>query len=217
MFLANNGPTTTANINNSVAQHSVAILSVNGTAFGQFCNINTDGVLFCTGSVSALVAVDNGQRHVALHAVESPENWFEDFGNGRLESGVGAVALEPTFAQTVNIGSEYHVFLTPEGECRGLYVTNKSASGFEVHELGGGQSNVAFEYRIVALRRGYENARLEDETAMVAKVKDNMPKPSAIPAKRWMPPVRPQPYTASAIPANDAVVGAKPAAGSSTH
>jgi hypothetical protein len=217
MFLQNNSVSTTAVINDQVNQHGVAILSVNGNAFGQFCNINTDGVLFCTGSVSALVPVGNSQRQVALHAVESPQNWFEDFGSGRLESGARSVALEPTFAQTVNTGSEYHVFLTPEGECRGLYVNNKSASGFEVHELGGGQSNVAFEYRIIALRRGYEDARLEDETEMVAKVKDNMAKPSAIPARQWMPPGRPQPFTASAVPANDAVVAAKPAAGSSPH
>jgi hypothetical protein len=217
LYLANNSTThLTAAINNfETTTHNVAIASFNGH-FG-FCNVNTDGVLFCSGPLTAVVAVDNSQRHVALHAVESPENWFEDFGSARLESGVGRVALEPTFAQTVNTGSEYHVFLTPEGECRGLYVSNKSASGFEVHELGGGQTNVAFEYRIVALRRGYEDARLEDETAMVAKVKDNMPKPSAMPAERWMPPVRPQPFTASAIPANDAVVAAKPAAGSSPH
>ena len=97
------------------------------------------------------------------------------------------------------------MFLTPEGECHGLYVTNKSAAGFEVHELGGGQSNVAFDYRIVALRLGYENARLEDETAMVTKMKDSVPKPTATPT-RWTPPVRPKPFAASAIPANQAVV-----------
>jgi len=202
LFLANNSATTTANINNFVNQHSVAILSVNGVAFKQFCNINTDGFLFCSGGHNIVVSVDNNQRQVALHAVESPQNWFEDFGSGHLESGVGTIVLEPTFAQTVNTGSDYHVFLTPEGECRGLYVSNKSATGFEVREIGGGRSNVAFAYRIVALRRGYENARLEDQTDMVARVKDSMPKPSATPAKRWTPTVRPAPYTQPTISAN---------------
>ena len=206
LFLANNSTShLTANINNfENTTHNVAIVSFNG-AFG-FCNTNTDGNLFCTGSKSAVVPVDDNRRQVALYAVESPQNWFEDFGSGRLETGVGRIGLEPTFAQTVNTGSDYHVFLTPEGECRGLYVSSKSAGGFEVHELGGGQSSVTFDYRIVALRRGYEKLRLEDETAMVAKMKNNVPKPSAIPAKRWTPPVRPMPFTASAIPANDAVV-----------
>ncbi len=188
MFLQNNSVSTTAVINDQIDQHGVAILSVNGLTFKEFCNFNTDGVQFCTGGQSLVVPVDNSQRQVALHAVESPENWFEDFGSGSLENGVDKIALEPIFAQTVNTGSDYHVFLTPEGECRGLYISNKSASGFEVHELGGGQSNVAFSYRIVALRRGYENARLEDETAMVAQTRDNMPRLPATPAHRWPAP-----------------------------
>jgi hypothetical protein len=33
-----------------------------------------------------------------------------------------------------------------------------------VRELAGGKSNVAFDYRIVAKRAGYENQRLEDVT-----------------------------------------------------
>jgi len=56
------------------------------------------------------------------------------------------------------------VFLTPHEECEGLYVTNVSASGFEVHELHHGQSNATFDYRIVALRRGFETVRSEDMT-----------------------------------------------------
>ncbi len=50
--------------------------------------------------------------------------------------------------------------MTPNGECRGLYVIQKTRSSFEVRELAGGQSNVAFDYRIVGLRRGYEKMRM---------------------------------------------------------
>jgi len=57
---------------------------------------------------------------------------------------------------------EYHVFLTPKGDCKGLYVTNETSSGFEVHELGGGASSIAFDYRIVARRKGYEKIRMAD-------------------------------------------------------
>lgn len=56
------------------------------------------------------------------------------------------------------------VFLTPNGDCKGLYVTARSAASFEVHELSGGTSNVEFDYRIVARRSGYENIRLADYT-----------------------------------------------------
>jgi len=41
------------------------------------CSISYSGDFYCTGSKSAMVALDDG-RKVALYAVESPENWFED-------------------------------------------------------------------------------------------------------------------------------------------
>jgi hypothetical protein len=56
------------------------------------------------------------------------------------------------------------VFVTPKGDCRGLYVTNETDQVFEVRELGSGTSNVAFDYRIIARRRGYEQIRLADVT-----------------------------------------------------
>ena len=52
----------------------------------------------------------------------------------------------------VNLDVPYKVFLTPDGNCRGLYVYRKSATTFEVRELGRGHSNISFDYRIVAKR-----------------------------------------------------------------
>jgi len=51
--------------------------------------------------------------------------------------------------------------LTPLGDCNGLYVADKTATGFEVRESGGGASSVGFDYRIVAKRTGYEDVRME--------------------------------------------------------
>ena len=61
-----------------------------------------------------------------------------------------------------------------------------------VHELGGGASGVAFEYRIMALRRGYENVRLEDKTEMTAKFKAGLPTPSATPGPPLTRPALPK-------------------------
>jgi hypothetical protein len=105
----------------------------------------------------------------ALYAIESPQNWFEDFGSGKLSAGSATVRLESTFAQTVNTGVEYHVFLTPRGDSKGLYVTNETAGSFEVHEQGGGRSSIAFDYRIVAERKGFEKIRMEDRTRFFTK------------------------------------------------
>jgi hypothetical protein len=101
--------------------------------------------------------------------MEAPENWFEDAGSVRLAHGSAVVQLESVFAQTVNSGVEYHVFLTPKGDCKGLYVTNETANSFEVRELGGGKASIAFDYRIMARRKGYENVRLADKTKPFTK------------------------------------------------
>ncbi|MFQ5400529.1 MAG: hypothetical protein ACE5E7_13145 [Anaerolineae bacterium] len=121
--------------------------------------VNESGNTFASGTKSAVVQVAEQQR--LMYAMESPEVWFEDFGSGALQNGSTAVTVDPLFAKTVNLGSGYHVFLTPLGDCNGLYVANKSSTGFEVRELGGGTSNVSFDYRIVAKRAGYETLRLE--------------------------------------------------------
>lgn len=83
--------------------------------------------------------------------MESPEHWFEDFGSARLTRGRATVKLDADFAKVVTLNG-YRVFLTPEGDCQGLYV-RKRGSRFEVRELQGGTSNVAFSYRIVAKRK----------------------------------------------------------------
>ena len=44
------------------------------------------------------------------------------------------------------------VFVTLEGDCNGVFVTNKSIDGFDVKELAGGSSNTKFTYQIVANR-----------------------------------------------------------------
>jgi hypothetical protein len=133
-------------------------------ATGDGCAVDSSGDLSCTGTKNAVVPVDGGARRVALSAIESPQNWFEDFGSAQLVHGVAVVTLDPTFLQTINAEMDYKVFPVPDGDCKGLYVTNKTATSFEVHELGGGASSVSFDYRITALRRKYENVRFADHT-----------------------------------------------------
>jgi hypothetical protein len=154
----------TAYFQNNAPQLYSTVLATFGGSAGGSCTIDVAGDLYCTGSKSAVVKVDNGSRKVALYAVEAPENWFEDFGSGRLSNGTAVVALEPTFIQTVNTAMDYHVFLTPNGDSRGLYVVAKTATFFEVREQGGGTSDITFDYRIVARRKGFESIRLNDMT-----------------------------------------------------
>jgi len=102
-----------------------------------------------------------GEKERILFSMASPEAWFEDLGTATLVDGRAVVTIRPDFASTVNLNVDYHVFLTPLGDCRGLYVARKTPTSFEVRELGGGRSNIAFDYRIVAKRLGYEEVRME--------------------------------------------------------
>ena len=131
---------------------------------------NGTGDLICTGTKSAAVPVQ-GNRMVRLYAVEAADNWFEDAGSGQLANGSVTIAFDQVFAQTINGDMDYHVFLTPNGECEGLYVTHKGAQGFEVHELHSGKSNIAFDYRIMARRKGFETVRMQDVTEDFATMK----------------------------------------------
>jgi hypothetical protein len=137
---------------------------------GTDCEIDNKADLLCSGKLEgSLVTTANSvdDREVASYGVQSAENWIEDAGSGQLASGRSHVDLEPHFGQVANTELEYHVFLTPEGDCKGLYIANKSATGFDVRELSGGKSSIAFSYRIMAKRKGFESARLEDITAQV--------------------------------------------------
>ena len=143
---------------------SDVVLATYGGNFGGKCLIDVSGLLTCTGGLLAAVPVDGGARQVSLPAVESAENWFEDAGSSQLSNGEAVVNIESVFAETVNTAVGYHVFLTPNGDCKGLYVAQKSRTSFVVRELGGGTASIAFDYRIMAKRKGYEQIRLADRT-----------------------------------------------------
>ena len=109
------------------------------------------------GSAAAVDA--GGDDKQLIYAVHSPQNWLEDFGSGQLVAGEAVVTLDGTFAKVVNLDAPYHVFLTPLGDCS-LYVADKDATSFTVRALGRQACAVGFDYRIVALRQGYEAVRM---------------------------------------------------------
>jgi hypothetical protein len=150
-------------VRNDSTESESEVFSTFGLVLGGYCNINVVGNLLCSGSVGGHAVLRDAAgepRDVALYAVQAPDNWFEDMGSGQLRNGAALVALDADYVQTVNTTMDYHVFLTPKGDCKGLYVANETPGGFEVHEMGGGSSSIAFDYRIVAKRKGFENIRM---------------------------------------------------------
>jgi len=173
--------------NNTTATHNAVFETSSPNTYGgsRHCTIDTSANLTCTGVLTGVVKADDG-KETAIYAMQSAENWLEDAGSGQLANGSVRIELDPAFAQTVNAGVEYHVFLTPNGDSKGLFVSQKTATSFEVHEQGGGTSSIAFDYRIMAKRKGYENVRLEDLTG---RFKQHAPTPNT---RHTLPAAAPQ-------------------------
>lgn len=105
------------------------------------------------GLVSTTVR-DLNEEKVVMFCPEAPEVLFQDFGTAVLINGEAFVILDPILSKNIHVDDEHplKVFIQLEGECNGVYVTDKSSNGFRVKELNGGTSDTPFSWSIVATR-----------------------------------------------------------------
>lgn len=106
------------------------------------------------GNVSTIInGIDNDKEHI-MFAVESPEILFQDFGSSKLTNGKAYIKIDPILSKNIVVDQNHplKVFIQLEGDCNGVYVTNKTSEGFMVKELKNGNSNVNFSYQLVATR-----------------------------------------------------------------
>lgn len=111
------------------------------------------------GSVSTIIDGENDKKHV-MFAPEAPEILFQDYGVGQLVNGEVRIEIDPILAKNIFVDEKHplKVFVQLKGDCKGVFVTNETATGFTVKELQGGTSNVAFSYQIVANRADRKDA-----------------------------------------------------------
>jgi hypothetical protein len=126
------------------------------------------------GSSVAIRFPDRSFRR--LCSIESPESWFEDFGEAKLVKGKAEVKIDHDFAKTVNLKTRYHVFVTPHStKISGLAVVSRLPDRFRVEHSGGASGS--FSYRIVAKRGDIRVRRLE-------RVKMPAPNQIALPKRK---------------------------------
>lgn len=115
---------------------------------------NTNYKIIGNGNVSTIVEGVDGNKKI-MFAPEAPEVLFEDYGVGQLSNGTAFIDIDPNFTHNIIVDNEHplKVFIQLEGDCNGVYVTQKSAEGFMVKELQNGTSNVSFSWHIVANRK----------------------------------------------------------------
>ncbi|MBV1923281.1 MAG: hypothetical protein KUG68_04545 [Flavobacteriaceae bacterium] len=119
-----------------------------------------DGNHAITGTKSASIPTKNGNQLV--YAMESPEIWFEDFGQATLINGTVHITFDELYSDAVFIDGNHpmHVFLQEQGDCNGLFfIPDSDGKGFTVKEKQHGNSNITFSYRVTAKRRFFQDHR----------------------------------------------------------
>jgi hypothetical protein len=113
-----------------------------------------------TGPITALIRGTDGVQRVAFD-MASPDGWLVDIGSATLQRGHATVPLAPDLAPLIDT-SDYQVFLTPYGPTRGLFVSQRTPTGFEVqasNEGGGRDADIAFAYQVVGKRKDISVSR----------------------------------------------------------
>ena len=130
-------------------------------------NMVLKGTLTQNGNPKSVTRTAGGPD-VVMYSPSQTVASVEDVGEAQLALGRAYVRLDPRFASTMNLSRPYLVFITPQGDTSGLYVTQKSSEGFAVREHGG-QSNIAFDYRIVAEPYAPQGARLANAPRLLTR------------------------------------------------
>jgi hypothetical protein len=127
--------------------------------------------------------------------VESPEAWFEDFGEATVTGGTATVKIDPNFSALVDSAS-MHVFITEQGGHSGLHTTKKDADGFTVQAdaalavakgQAASQVNSTFSWRVVAKRSDIKLERFAKFDLPKVKLPvsaSDLPKQPKIPNRR---------------------------------
>ncbi|MCA1667951.1 MAG: hypothetical protein LC793_11290, partial [Thermomicrobia bacterium] len=124
-----------------------------------------------------------------LYDMQSPDVWYEDFGEGTLAGGKAEITIAADFAAAVDTAN-YHVFLTSHDPAsKGLAVAARQSDRFVVQEHAGGMSNLTFSWRMVARPKGSTAARMPTLTLPDIKIPDPrmLPPPPPVPP---LPPLR---------------------------
>ncbi len=79
---------------------------------------------------------------------------MQDFGEGELINGKAHINIDPVLTKNILVDAKHplRVFVTLKGDCNGVYVTNETATGFDVVELKGGNTNTKFSWFLSANR-----------------------------------------------------------------
>jgi hypothetical protein len=138
----------------SVGTNGLPTASLDGSG-----NLILAGAVTSNGTPMSAASTPAGTRYTAF-GDRAARPLIEDIGEARLAAGSAAVPLERTYASIIDRSKPYLVFVTPENDSKGLYVSSRNAAGFVVRENDNGRSTLMFQYRIVATPADTPDRRL---------------------------------------------------------
>jgi hypothetical protein len=138
--------------------------------------------ILSAGTKSTMVRDDEGKNRI-MYCTEAPEVLFQDFGEAELVNGKATIVLEDVLSKNISDKKPVKVFIQLEGDCNGVYITNKSNKGFTVNELNKGKSNTKFSWQIIGNRadvtdeKGNITSDFDDQRFPIGPERINFPKP----------------------------------------
>ncbi|MEM7330906.1 MAG: hypothetical protein AAF490_02355 [Chloroflexota bacterium] len=124
--------------------------------------LTESGDLKLSGTLSENALGISPETETAVYGTSSTVSRFEEFGTATMSNGAVTVALPNTFQNLVN-NDQYHVFITPLGDCA-TYVSEKTDTTFSVNAIGGETCTIDFDYRLIGERVDFQAAsELEQE------------------------------------------------------
>lgn len=118
--------------------------------------------IYGSGNVSTIVTRPDGRR-ATMFCPEAAEPLLQDFGTGKLVNGKAHIDLDPILSNNIVVDKDHplQAFVQLRGDCKGVYVTNTTATGFDVVELQGGNSTVEFTWTVSANRKDTDDGNGE--------------------------------------------------------
>jgi hypothetical protein len=167
--------------------------------FGNIVRVNywsgaTQFKIAGTGTMPVSCTVkDNAGVDRTMYCSESPEFYFEDYGQGQLVNGQAHIVIDSVLAKNIIIDENHplRVYIQIEGDenCKGVVVKNKTGNGFDVVEMMGGTSNATFQWHIVCnvqdveMENGRINHLANIRFQPMAAPRETIDQPSAVTPK----------------------------------
>lgn len=121
-------------------------------------NFHTNGDITCSGRKNRVVNTEHyGTR--LQNAIESPECWFIDYGEGTLVNNKAVIKIDPIHLETINTDYPYKIRVWSDD---GTKVWCRKAKRYKKYFVVEGEQDCEFEYELIAKQKDYEEARLEE-------------------------------------------------------